>query len=218
MSSTTLIRWSGLATLLGGSYLILFLLIHPFGELDRPELMQSPQWVLAHSFHVVGATVTLLGTVGLYTRQAQEAGCLGLIGFVLAVVGMVFFARIGMITAFVQPALAAHTPHMTSTSRRLAKGPLYILPFVLMLMSWMGDPLFGLSIMWVGVLPRCAGALLILGALLFFVPPVVVPYVIPFVGALLFGGALIWLGYALWSGQAERTRQAEWAADRMPCA
>ena len=183
MSSTTLIRWSELAALLGGSCLILFLLIHPFGELDRPELMQSPQWVLAHSFHVVGATVTLLGAVGLYRRQAQEAGRLGLIGFVLAVVGIVFFAGIGMITAYVQPALAAHTPHMISTSGPLAKEPLYVLPFVLMLVSWMGDPLFGLSIMRARVLPRWASALLILGALLFFVPPVVVPYVIPFVGA-----------------------------------
>ncbi len=218
MSSTTLIRWSGLAALLGGICLILFLLIHPFGELDRPELIHSPQWVLAHSLHFVGATLTLLGIVGLYTRQAHQAGRLGLIGFVLAFVGMVCFAGIGMITAYVQPAIAAHAPGLVSANGSLSREPLYVLPFALMLVSWVGYPLFGATIIRAGVLPRWAGALLILGALLFFLPPVVVPFIIPFVGALLFGGALIGLGYTLWSEQPERARQADLAAGVPPTA
>ena len=118
-----------------------------------------------------------------------------------------------MIIAYVLPPLAAHAPELASFNGALAKEPVFGLPYVLMiLILLLGYPLFAVTIIRVGVLTRWAGALLILGALLFFLPPVVVPYVIPFVGALVFGAALVWFGYALWIQQPARTKRAERAA------
>lgn len=52
-------RRRGLALLLGGVALMLFVLSHPFGEVAAAAT--SPQWVLSHSFHFLGATLVLLG-------------------------------------------------------------------------------------------------------------------------------------------------------------
>ena len=49
------------------------------------------------------------------------------------------------------------------------------------------------------VLPRWIGLPLLLGAVLFNVPAVAVPYAIPLVGGVLFGAALGAWGYRHWS-------------------
>ncbi len=59
MSASNLIRWSGLATMLGGICMILFILVHPFGELDPPKVING-LWVLANSLRVVGAIFVLV--------------------------------------------------------------------------------------------------------------------------------------------------------------
>jgi hypothetical protein len=213
MSSATLIRWSGLAAMCGGVCMILFILIHPFGELNPPQAM-SVGWVLANSFRVVGSICVLFGLVGLYACQTITTGRLGLFGFILAFIGTAMFVGNSMIIAYVLPPLAVHAPELASFDGPLAKEPVFALPYVLMIgILLLGYLLFGVSIIRAGQLPRPAAALLMLGALLFFAPPVVVPYVIPFVGGLLFGGALVWLGYALWVKRPERTQPGEWAID-----
>ncbi|HKZ40188.1 MAG TPA: hypothetical protein VJ044_04450, partial [Candidatus Hodarchaeales archaeon] len=62
MSSQTLIRWSGLALVIGGIGIALFLItLYPMGNFFAPETITTGQSVLAHTFHWIGATFTLLG-------------------------------------------------------------------------------------------------------------------------------------------------------------
>lgn len=209
MSASNLIRWSGLATMLGGICMILFILVHPFGELDPPKVMND-LWVLADSLRVMGAILVLFGLMGLYMLQAEKAGRLGLVSFVLAFSGTALFVGNGMIIAYVLAPLAVHAPDLASFNGPLSKEPAFALSYVfmivLLLVSYL---LFGVSIIRAQVFPRWAAVLLILGALLFFEPPVLVPYVIPFVGALIFGVALTWLGSVLWFQKAKMARHPQ---------
>jgi hypothetical protein len=202
-------RWSGLAAMLGGICMILFVLVHPFGELDPPKVLNG-LWVLTNSLRVVGAILVLFGLMGLYVLQAEKAGRLGLVSFVLAFSGTALFVGNGMIIAYVLPPLAVHTPDLASFNGPLSKEPVFALSYVFMiLLLLVSYLLFGVSIMRAQVLPPWAAVLLILGALLFFEPPVLVPYVIPFVGALIFGMALAWLGSVLWFQKAKMARQPQ---------
>lgn len=167
MSASNLIRWSGLATMLGGICMILFVLVHPFGELDPPKVLNG-LWVLANSLRVVGAILVLFGLMGLYVLQAEKTGRPGLISFVLAFSGTALFVGNGMIIAYVLPPLAVHAPDLASFNGHLS----YVFMIVLLLVSYL---LFGVSIMRAQVLPRRAAVLLIFDALLFFAPPVLVP-------------------------------------------
>jgi len=120
-----------------------------------------------------------------------------------------------MIIAYVLPPLAVHAPDLASFNGPLSKEPVFALSYVfmivLLLVSYL---LFGVSIMRAQVLPRWAAVLLILGALLFFEPPVLVPYVIPFVGALIFGVARAWSGSILWFQKAKMARQPQVTVER----
>src|SRR5512138_3210082 len=85
MSSTKLIRWSGLSLLLGGVAFAVHLLTHPPGE--TAQYAFYPLWVPSHLIGGIASILILLGLVGLYVRQSEKVGLLGLIGFILAFVG-----------------------------------------------------------------------------------------------------------------------------------
>ena len=201
MSSSDLIRGSGLALILGGVSFGLFMLLHPFDQLAGPHGAQSAAWVPAHSFHFLGALFSLFGLVGLYARQIEQSGRLGLLGFVLAFVGTAMFVGTGMITAYLWPVIARYAPDFVEAdgamfSEPLARGTIEATYAFLVV----GYVVFSVATMRAGVFPRWNAWLLIVGIVLFSVPvaPVgPVPWIVRVVGALVFGAALVALGYAL---------------------
>src|ERR1044071_3559924 len=74
MAPQTIVRWSGIALILGGVLLALFMIVHPFGEIAGAHAAHSPRWVPAHTLHFLGALATTLGLPGLYARQMRETG------------------------------------------------------------------------------------------------------------------------------------------------
>src|SRR5581483_11353390 len=120
MTAAALMRWSGLALILGGLCIALFvLLLLPVGGFFGAEHGRSPLWVPAHSFHLIGALFTLGGLVGLYTVQADRMGSLGFAGFLLAFVGTALFVATGALTALVWPVLVAAAPSLIDLSGAL---------------------------------------------------------------------------------------------------
>jgi hypothetical protein len=87
MSTAKLIRWSGLISILAGVLYALGALLHPAGE--DLAAYTNPNWVPAHQVYWVSAMLMLFGLVGLYARQVEKTGWLGLVGFVLAFIGTV---------------------------------------------------------------------------------------------------------------------------------
>ncbi len=85
MSTAKVIRWGGLALMLGGIGFAVHLITHPPGE-TAPYAFYA-LWVPSHLLGGIASLLIALGLVGLYLRQSENVGVLGLIGFVLAYAG-----------------------------------------------------------------------------------------------------------------------------------
>lgn len=73
MSNARLIRWSGLAALLGGLLMIL-------GSIN----WEQPPWSWLGT---LGSIVLVFGLMGIYALQVEESGLAGFLGFVFIVAG-----------------------------------------------------------------------------------------------------------------------------------
>ncbi len=205
MWTSSLIRWSGLALMLGGLLVAAHLLSHPDTQVAGAHLAMSPGWSVSHSLHFYGAVFVLLGVVGLYARQADRAGRLGVIGFVLALIGAGLYVGTGMITAFVWPLLGAEAPSLTEAASPAFR--LLIIPATGLFFG-LGFLTLGIATMRAGVLPRWGGPLMGVGAVLFMLlPPQPIgptPWWVLQAGGVLFAAGACWLGYSIWSTTARR--------------
>src|SRR5215213_4078039 len=80
ITASNLIRWAGLSAVVGGSLFVAIQPIHP------PEALASVTtgtWAIVHYVGVAMCLLILLGLAGIYARQAEQAGWLGLAGFLL---------------------------------------------------------------------------------------------------------------------------------------
>jgi hypothetical protein len=194
MSSSRLIRLSGLALLLAGALVAIPTLFHP--DTADPRAFASAAWLPVHSLLLGGVVLMLFGLVGLYRVQAESAGAAGLIGFALAFAGGALVVAVLTVDAFVLPALAASAPALLDESGPLLGGPLGLV-FLLAGGSFaLGSILLGFATARAAVLPRWAGALLLVGGpLLALTPPL--PQLVGTLGALLTGLSFAWCGYAI---------------------
>jgi hypothetical protein len=179
MSSSDLIRWGGLAAMLGGlAYLVSVLL----GFLVS-ETTTTIVHFLADSFAVVPVLLILVGMVGFHTLQKANYGGMGRGGFYTVLVGLL--------------AQVLGTISHLSGSEAL---DWLVFPVGIVLMI-AGLVLYGAATLQARVLPRWCG----LGFVV--VPPLVIvlEVLLEGYGEVVFG--LLWLavGYALWSrrGTAE---------------
>jgi hypothetical protein len=212
MSFAQLIRWSGLAGILGGISIAVFVLVHPWNQFVGAEVARTTAWRIAHSLHFVGATLTLLGLIGLYARQMQHLGQLGLIGFVLAFIGTAMFVGTGMLTAFIWPMVAVQAPDALGQDGAMFLPPAVVALVLTAVVVTLGYILFGLAMLRASVLPRWGIVLFVVGAVLGMGPPQPLgplPWAGLVLGGVLFGIGGIWLGYALWTSTPEMT-------DRVP--
>lgn len=195
MSSSNLIRWSGLAALVGSVLLVVldvaeFVLIG--GQPESVAAATTALTIVRVSF-LAPIVLTSLGLVGLYTRQAEQAGTLGLISFLVAFIGTVMLAGVQWSAAFIGPWLAGVAPELLDSEPSAVLIAGIMLSFVLLALGWL---LFGLASLRARVLPRGAAVLLMVGAALMFVL-----LLLELPGStLVFGVALAWMGYALWTG------------------
>lgn len=199
MSSSNLTRWSGLAALVGGGLFAIlgvveFLLL---GNQPHGEAAATGTWVLVQGGYIVAAVLIGLGLVGLYVRQAQEAGTLGLIAFLVAFVGGMMATGSTWSEAFFGPWLAKAAPELLDADPAGIVAAGVMLSFLLFALGWF---LFGLISLRAGVLPRGSAILMMIGAVLFAVVGVLE---LPF-ATVLFGVALAWMGYGLWSRTADK--------------
>ena len=181
MSSSELIRWSGLLAIGAGGYLVLSPLVHPSSP-------QSAAWVPMHLLFFAALIATLLTLVGILLYQLQQAGRLGLAGFFTAFVGTAMMLLEGREHLF-SPDFGQGTP----------RGLLELI--IASLVFSIGYILLGVAIVRAGVLPRGTGILLAVGGpIIAFSPPIGV-LAVEIVGHALFGLGLLWVGYVLLSGR-----------------
>jgi hypothetical protein len=208
----SLIRWSGPAALIAGLSYALVGVFHP------PNIIASvttPTWLVVHILAMATSIFGLLGLTGIYARQAEKSGWLGLAGYLLLTLWLALVLGFTFVEVFILPTLATIAPAFveawlgmfngTASEINLASlstvwtiiGPLYIL----------GGILFGIATFRAGLLPRWAGVLLAVGTAmgplaallpLDLQPKIAVPA----------GLALVWLGYSLWTGRRAKSAAA----------
>lgn len=202
MSYSNLIRWSGLSMLVAGiANAIFWLLVIPIGTFVGAAASLNPLWAPSQFLHTLAALFALFGLVGLYIRQGDRNGSLGLIGFLVALFGTGFYLADAVIALVVFPIAATSAPALIAADGALSMSPSYI---VFAIIYMVGYILFGIALLRESTLPRAATLSLIGGAILANLPPGLVPMFVLIVGGVLWGIGAAWLGYALWLGKNDK--------------
>src|ERR1700752_367004 len=211
MTASTLMRLAGLSAMVAALCFIVLGMFHPE---NVPSAVTTATWVNVHIFAFALGFFGLFGMAGLYARQAEKSGWLGLTGFVLFSVWMTLVSGFSFVEAFILPKLASESPAFVEAFLGMFSGSaseidLGILPTLWNISGTMyilGPLLFGIATFRAGILPRWAGGLLALnivwvpiGAL---VPHEYQPWIMVPVGL-----ALAWLGYALFSERREKASE-----------
>lgn len=205
MQSTDLIRWSGLAAVLGGALLIVsdFLTFTVLSG-DITEVVTTGAYLADGSIRVLAGVLLLLGLVGLYVRQSEAVGILGLVAFLVAFAGTALILGTWWTNAFVAPSLATDAPAFLEAGPTGVLGVAFTLSFAVAGVGWL---LFGAASFKARVYPRAATVVLMVGAALTFVP-------LPG-GQVVFEVAVAWLGLVLLSQKETSVQQAELVPERV---
>jgi hypothetical protein len=100
-------RLAGLSAIVAG---LCFLVIGMFHPLNVPASVTTATWVNVHIAATALGFFGLLGMAGLYVRQVEEPGWLGLAGFLLFTVWMTLVCGVSFVEAFILPKLASESP------------------------------------------------------------------------------------------------------------
>jgi len=225
MSTQTLFRLCGLAAIVAGvgealNAVLDYLLFPPRQSFIHASVMsfskkaEKNAWVIEQAVNWGAKVFLLWALVGLYSRQAKEAGVLGFIAFLTTSVGitLVFGAIFGFFLlapdlARVAPAFLDAGPMQLSLVGLLS----FTVPF---LVAQVGILLIGVASWRARVFSRWAALLFILTPLLFIVDGFIN---LPFIADVAFGAGLVGMGYFLWT-EKQAAAPAQEAALTQPAA
>ena len=212
ITAPKLIRWTGIAAMLAG---IIFAGIQPIHPTDALSSVNTTAWAIITPLKTVMCLLFLLGLTGIYARQLEKVGWLGLAGFLLfslswAVNLVYIFAE-----AFILPPLATAAPKFAQDfifgviTGRATESNLGALPTIFALNGifyLLGGLLFGIATFRAGILSRWAAGLLAVTAVLTPLAALF-PHEIQRYAGIPVGVAVAWLGYALWSERREQASE-----------
>jgi hypothetical protein len=192
VSPSSLLRLSGLALVLAAALFVIAemiafaIFVKAGAAYDLKLIAQSGAFFLQSLLTLFAGALLLGGMVGLYVRQSQAAGRLGLIGFVLAFFGTVLVEGDFYTNTLITPMVAQEAPAFLDNP---LSGLLQVwLPFdfTLLALSWL---MLAVATVRAHIYPRAASWLLLASALVALVP-------FPFLNIPL-DAALVWLGLVL---------------------
>ena len=203
MNVSGMIRRGGLAAVAGAALFLIadaWTLVEEYiigGPERLSEQAMTTSWTFVSVMFLARGILLMIGLVALYARQAEAAGVLGLVGFLLTFVLMAMIVGAMWTFTFVAPSAAIEAPAFLDNEN--PSGPLmvgFMLSFMIFPLGWL---LFGIATFRARVFPKLAGGLLAVGALVAFAP-------LP-AATLLLDIAVIWLGYSLFSERRERATE-----------
>jgi len=169
MFSSNLVRLGGLAAVAAGALLLIADLWSLIIELlvgdteNFSEVAVSTSWAVISGMYLIGVLLLLVALVGLYARQAEAAGVLGLVGFLAALVGTGLLAGMFWTLAFVAPSVAVEAPAFLDAEPTGLLGFGFLFSGIVVGLGW---ALFGVATIRARVFPRAAAIVLTVGALL----------------------------------------------------
>jgi hypothetical protein len=213
VTPSKLIRWSGLAAMASG---ILFIAIQAFHPLDVLSSVTTARWAFVHYLSIAMDILGLLGIAGLYARQVEKSGWLGLASYLLFSLFWASSLGFHFIEVFITPLLATNAPRLAEGLLGIVNGApseisLGALPAANMLAGIIGYALggflFGIAMIRARILPRWAGVLLAVSIVLPFFTHSLVQHPYDRIFAVPVGLALAWLGYALFTERREKVSE-----------
>ena len=208
VTTPKLIRWAGLSAMVAG---IIFTAIQP---VQAP--VNTSTFIIITSFKTSISIFGLLGITGLYARQVEETGWLGLAGYLLLTIYYAVQMCILFIEPTVLPLLTTMAPAFVESVLQLSSGAgaptnlgglttVYSLASILYVL---GSLFFGIAMFRARILPRWAAALFSISGPLAGTMFTLLPYQLVQLTSIPMGTAMIWLGYALFSERWEKPSEA----------
>jgi hypothetical protein len=209
ITASKVIRWAGLAAMGAG---ILFMAIQAIHPLDVLSSVTTTRWAITHYLSITMDFLGLLALAGIYARQVEKSGWLGLVGYLLFSLFWAFSMAFHFAETFISPVLATEAPKFVEgflgiVSKAPSEINLGALPTVYALTGiayMLGGLLFGIATFRARILPRWAGGLLAVGIILPLFMSSLVHHPFDRIFAVPVGLAMAWLGYALWSERREQ--------------
>ena len=203
MNTTKLVRWSGIAATAAG---VIFAGIQPIHPPDVLASVTTGSWTIIQLCKLAMCLLFLVGLAGLYARQVEASGWLGLAGYLMFSLSWAILLPFVFVQALINPLLATAAPAFVESFLGIINGhpgamnlgALPVLYTVSGLLYALGGLLFGIATFRARILPRRAAGLLAIGA----VAPIVLamlPHPLDRTLALPMGLAMAWLGAALWA-------------------
>ncbi len=199
-----LIRMTGVAAMLAGVGFIVVGFFHP---LNVPASVSTATWINVHIVAMAMALFGMVGMAGLYARQAEKIGWLGLAGYGLFSLWLALVLSFSLVEAFILPGLVTESPAFVAALLGMFSGAASAIDLGALPTLWdasgpmfiLGPLLFGIASFRARILPRGAAALQAVAALLvpvggLLLPPQYEPLVMVPVGL-----AMVWLGAALFA-------------------
>lgn len=199
-ANATLVRWSGLCLMAAG-VLIAGAVAHPdvFDVGFAVAARESPLWAVWHALWLASVVLSLFGLAGLYVRHADRLTPLGVVGFALAVPGLVLVACVAYVEAFVMPIVARSDPALLDWDGPLLTSAAIRITGGLALVWLLGLLLVGVATWRANIVPRGAAAALTVGAPAFAVFEGLFVPLLGMLSVVVLAAGHVWLGYALWS-------------------
>jgi len=213
VTTAKLIRWSGLSAMAAG---IIFAGIQPIHPPDVLESVNTSLFITVTILKTLMCLFGLFGIAGLYARQVEEGGWLGLTGYLLLTIFYAVQICYAFIEPFVLPLLTTVAPTFVESVMGMASGaggPMDLGAFaviyqIVSVLYLLGTLLFGIALFRSHILPRGASGLLAGSGPLALLMVALLPHQFERLAALPMGFALAWLGYALWSERQEQPTAA----------
>lgn len=213
ISAATLMRLAGFSAMLAGLGIIIMGMFHPANE---AAFVTTSSWIIVHIFATALGFFGVLGLAGLYARQVEKAGWLGLIGFLLFSAWMALVGMLSFIEAALLPTLASEFPPFvagflgmfTDTPSQVNLGVLPLLWTISTPMLILGSMLFAIATFRARVLPRWAAALLALGSVMVPFSALVSTETAAKIILVPMGLGLAWMGYTLLTERRAKSADA----------
>jgi hypothetical protein len=215
ITASRLIRWAGFSAMVAG---ILFVVIQPIHPPDTLASVTTSAWTIIHSLTIAMCVLGLIGIAGIYARQVEKVGWLGLAGYVAFSLFLLVTLAWTFAEAFISPVLATEAPTFVEGFLGIISGhpsevnlgalpALYLSAGAFVLL---GCLLFGIATLRAGILSRWAAGVFAFGGPASAVVVSLLPHELERLAAVPIGVGLAWLGYALWSERPEH------APERLP--
>lgn len=208
ITTKKLIRWSGLATILAGS---IYAGIQPIHPPDFLPSVTTPAWAVIMPIKLLMCLLFMLGLTGIYAKQIEETGGLGLIGYLMLGLSWALQTAFIFTEAFILPVLATSMPEYVESMLGIVNGVpgttnIGALPAIYGVVGAtyiLGNLLFGIAIFRAHVLPRWIGGLLAIAAII-TPAAALLPHATQRYAAIPVGIAMIAMGISLFFGDQKQ--------------